>query len=304
MAPPSNNQLVDCRLLIVSDIVHLSPTTLELLKQILGRDEVSTRKMYNTNQFGISPNMLVVMVSNKRFEDFPVFQKDPAFEQKMLRYVFNADDSIDSEDQIANLDSLMGVYLSELMNWALHVPKDILHTQIRALEITEYQRARRGDVSAQESFLQEIFWEDPRAFSDINQIAAVREKYIAQSGNDAMLGFAKQEKRELGEKTCASLSVIFDIQASYTRATTKVDGYRPYGIRGVRLKGSPNEKELEGCKALERKKRGTLLTLPGVRVASVDIQWFSQEVSEIDVKAQNIIRKRDEKRLARLRDAS
>jgi hypothetical protein len=138
----SNEELKHCRLLIISDVEYLTKEQKDILKRLLGRDWLTAEQKNVQGVVSFRPKCLVLFVSNKTPEEFPVLNQDPAFLEKINVLKYSTNSILDPEDPIADLRKHLHTYIPELFVWASYAPSQLLQLQTRSKIYREINKSR------------------------------------------------------------------------------------------------------------------------------------------------------------------
>lgn len=279
----SNGQFEDCRILLVSDLKVLTENSVEILKRMLGRDGMNRERKFIDGVGYIEPYLTIIFVSNIDLNYFWPLKRDQAIVEKLLCWRFTEDEVIPPHLQVANARAMVGKYLAELINWAMHIPLKVLQGQVRASTYIDYQDQFINKEATLQVYLADHYWYGPDEWISINDFKSDLERFVELSGNDSLKNYFKYNNKVLTEIIVREIKKAFGFEC-FEQRRTKSDaaGVRPYGIQGLKLIPKDAEQVPEGCKVLEPKRKSQSLDLPDIYDASRDILWFPEDPNILD----------------------
>jgi len=113
------NQLVNKKLLIVSDLVYLGKQHVDVIKRILGRDTITMEKKFDPTIGVIEPSCQVLIISNEAPTQMPLIAGDQAILDKLIVVEYPPESKIPQNLQTPELARLIVPYLVDIVNWAM-----------------------------------------------------------------------------------------------------------------------------------------------------------------------------------------
>ncbi len=193
----TNDQIAAAKLLIISDVEFLTRQQKDILKRLLGSDNLTFEVKFQLGVKAFTPKCQVLFVSNLAPEEFPLLASDEAFMEKIIPVQYNEQSTIDPQFQIANLKHQRDIYIPELLNWAALAPMQNLQFSIRAMRY----RAIKGKSSRPNSFcdfLMENFWYNPHKEVEVIPIQDIKnamEKYGQETGEESLISFINADSK-------------------------------------------------------------------------------------------------------------
>jgi len=275
------NQLVNKKLLIVSDLVYLGKQHVDVIKRILGRDTITMEKKFDPTIGVIEPSCQVLIISNEAPTQMPLIAGDQAILDKLIVVEYPPESKIPQNLQTPELARLIVPYLVDIVNWALSCPKAVLRNHIRALEYNRYRSQTRlglNVLNGLEGFLQACFWYKPGAFTPINDIRTILEKYIETTGDDSLTASKKESPNtQLAAKIQTCFGDKFGVSIIYQRLTRA--GYRPYGFPDIIARDPKDPTPPSGAHAFQPLTLSETMTLLDPFHAVKPIEWLSLETT-------------------------
>lgn len=290
----TSSQLASCELLIVSDLIKLTPDLVGVLKRILGRDSLTKEEKNKRGISVIEPSCQVVFVSNFAPDSFPLIAGDPAIMQKLIIIKMEDSEVIPAALQVANLRDTLSMFIPDIINWAMTAPESLLRNSVRGEIYQSFLTEEKSEVGIA-PFLETnvLLTDDKNKFLPILDLAARLTTYIKSTGEDSLnteAGFSKKQLK-LATAVIEGMKSKFGIILAYTRYT-KAGTDRPMGFFGLAL--MPRVGPIPpGCKLLVRKKASELYKLEPILKSKDIITWISPARQIVEANTLKILAHRD-----------
>lgn len=185
----TSTQLMQARVLIVSDFEQLSRAQKDIIKRVLGRDTLTMEEKNVTGIQTFQPYCQVIFVSNLAPSAFKELLKDQAVLDKLIILEYFNDEQIPASLQVADLRENIEFLVPHLVNWAVYAPRELLQLHVRAIAYNQFlkQQASFELPRGYPSFVENSLWYEVGAFLPVNEILKEADTYAKTTGDDAML---------------------------------------------------------------------------------------------------------------------
>jgi hypothetical protein len=241
-----NMGLENAKLLLVSDVEILTAVHKEVLKNIIGHDTLSIQRKYESREITISRKCQVIFVSNKPPTEFPDLMLDAAIVDKLIILEYKSEDRIPPENQIANLKSFLPAVMSEVFNWVMYAPKELLHLHVRAVNYNKHLENKNlnKSLSGFPGFVKDVLVFKSGEFISMNDLVDEMVRYERETGDDSgglSVNFTngkkiiKKQRGQMFEMCCKDVFGENCYSGRFTKNVVQKNGNitRPYGMFNV-----------------------------------------------------------------------
>nr|YP_009310763.1 putative phage- or plasmid-associated DNA primase [Oedocladium carolinianum]YP_009310797.1 putative phage- or plasmid-associated DNA primase [Oedocladium carolinianum]AOT84347.1 putative phage- or plasmid-associated DNA primase [Oedocladium carolinianum]AOT84354.1 putative phage- or plasmid-associated DNA primase [Oedocladium carolinianum] len=228
--------LVDAKLLLVSDVNKLTNDMIEILRVVLGRDQLYAERKHTNEYFTIRPYSQVLIISNKSPNDYPNIFTRPELRDKITTIEFK--ESIPQEFMISNIEEYIIKYSFSFFLWAMFTPRYFLEQQVRGKLLQKYmERCGLFNFTYLHHYIEERLLK-PKKMNDSVYVAKSDlrndfEQWITENSLQEEINDMKQTLKFLPNQLSETLSYDYKIDISQKRI--RIKNGRIYAITGITL---------------------------------------------------------------------
>lgn len=283
----SSAALENCQLLIISDVGEITTQMMEVLRPLLGRDELATQQKFEQGQGRLKPKCQVIFTSNHPPSHYPLLRNEPGIMDKFSVVEMKVTEVVPPHLRKASFADSLDMVVVDMMNWGMTAPKKVMQNFIRSTLFSSFLDQRQSLLGFGSFLEQYFYWStDTKDFVAIIDILPLIETYVARTGDDSLKPKRASLKgnTEVGALISAALFKEFGKTSLYKKCTL-AGSSRKMGFSNLvpRIKG-PNEiaqPQLPHYSLLKVRAPRNVSELPDPFKSENKIIWYQSESSEL-----------------------